>query len=50
MGEHVEGLIAALGFPGGQDLGLAMATVGLLSSTLIGGLLLALGSADTGAG
>ena len=29
---------AALGFPGGQDLGLAMATVGLLSSTLVGGV------------
>ncbi|MCP9903512.1 sodium:solute symporter [Cyanobium sp. BA5m-10] len=29
---------AALGFPGGQALGLAMATVGLLSSTLVGGL------------
>ena len=29
---------AALGFPGGQDFGLAMATVGLLSSTLVGGL------------
>jgi len=34
---------AALGFPGGQDLGLAMATVGLLSSTLVGGLLVVLG-------
>ena len=33
---------AALGFPGGQDLGLAMATVGLLSSTLIGGLVVVL--------
>jgi len=29
---------AALGFPGGQELGLAMATVGLLSSTLVGGV------------
>ena len=34
---------AALGFPGGLDLGLAMATVGLLSSTLAGGLLVVLG-------
>ena len=34
---------AALGFPGGQDLGLAMATVGLLSSTLVGGLVVVLG-------
>jgi ESS family glutamate:Na+ symporter len=34
---------AALGFPGGQALGLAMATVGLLSSTLVGGLLVVLG-------
>jgi len=33
---------AALGFPGGQDLGLAMATVGLLSSTLVGGLVVVL--------
>lgn len=33
---------AALGFPGGQDLGLAMATVGLLSSTLVGGVLVVL--------
>jgi ESS family glutamate:Na+ symporter len=34
---------AALGFPGGQALGLAMATVGLLSSTLVGGLVVVLG-------
>ena len=34
---------AALGFPGGQDLGLALATVGLLSSTLVGGLVVVLG-------
>lgn len=34
---------AALGFPGGQDLGLAMATVGLLSSTLIGGVVVVVG-------
>jgi ESS family glutamate:Na+ symporter len=34
---------AALGFAGGQDLGLAMATVGLLSSTLVGGLVVVLG-------
>ena len=34
---------ASLGFPGGQDLGLAMATVGLLSSTLVGGLVVVLG-------
>ena len=33
---------AALGFESGQDLGLALATVGLLSSTLIGGLVLSL--------
>ena len=33
---------AALGFPGGQDFGLAMATVGLLSSTLVGGLVVVL--------
>ena len=32
-----------LGFPGGLDLGLAMATVGLLSSTLIGSALVVLG-------
>ena len=32
----------ALGFPGGQDFGLAMATVGLLSSTLVGGLVVVL--------
>ena len=35
MGESFE----KLGFPGGLDLGLAMATVGLLSSTIIGSLL-----------
>jgi Na+/glutamate symporter len=29
---------ARLGFPGGEGLGLAMATVGLLSSTLVGGI------------
>jgi ESS family glutamate:Na+ symporter len=29
---------ARLGFPGGEGLGLAMATVGLLSSTLMGGI------------
>ena len=29
---------ARLGFPGGEALGLAMATVGLLASTLVGGL------------
>jgi ESS family glutamate:Na+ symporter len=29
---------ARLGFPGGEALGLAMATVGLLSSTLVGGV------------
>ena len=34
---------ASLGFPGGQDLGLAMATVGLLSSTLVGGVVVVLG-------
>ena len=34
---------AALGFESGQDLGLALATVGLLSSTLIGGLVVVLG-------
>ncbi|MDP5122520.1 MAG: sodium:solute symporter, partial [Cyanobium sp. MAG_04] len=33
---------AALGFPGGQALSLAMATVGLLSSTLVGGLVVVL--------
>ncbi|MFZ9558606.1 MAG: sodium/glutamate symporter [Vulcanococcus sp.] len=33
---------AALGFEGGKDLGLAMATVGLLSSTLVGGLVVVL--------
>ena len=33
---------AALGFPGGQALGLAMSTVGLLSSTLVGGLVVVL--------
>lgn len=33
---------AALGFPGGQALGLAMATVGLLGSTLVGGLVVVL--------
>ena len=32
-----------LGFPGGQDLGLAMATVGLLSSTVLGSALVVLG-------
>ncbi len=32
-----------LGFPGGESLGLALATVGLLSSTLVGGLLVVLG-------
>ena len=34
---------AALGFESGQDLGLALATVGLLSSTLVGGLVVVLG-------
>ena len=34
---------AALGFPSGQDLGLAMATVGLLSSTLVGGVVVVVG-------
>jgi len=34
---------ASLGFPGGQDLGLAMATVGLLSSTLVGGVVVVVG-------
>ena len=34
---------AALGFAGGQDLGLAMATVGLLSSTLVGGVVVVVG-------
>ena len=34
---------ASLGFPGGQDLGLAMATVGLLSSTLVGGVVVVFG-------
>ena len=34
---------AALGFPGGQDLSLAMATVGLLSSTLVGGVVVVIG-------
>ena len=34
---------AALGFEGGKDLGLAMATVGLLASTLVGGLVVVLG-------
>jgi ESS family glutamate:Na+ symporter len=34
---------AALGFEGGQDLGLAMATVGLLSSTLVGGVVVVVG-------
>jgi ESS family glutamate:Na+ symporter len=34
---------ASLGFPGGQDLGLAMATVGLLSSTLVGGVVVVIG-------
>ena len=34
---------AALGFPGGQDLGLAMATVGLLSSSLVGGVVVVIG-------
>jgi glutamate:Na+ symporter, ESS family len=33
---------AALGFPGGQALGLAMATVGLLSSTLVAALVVVL--------
>lgn len=32
-----------LGFPGGESLGLALATVGLLTSTLVGGLLVVLG-------
>ena len=32
-----------LGFPGGQDLGLAMATVGLLTSTLLGSVLVIFG-------
>ncbi|MFO7630356.1 MAG: sodium:solute symporter [Prochlorococcaceae cyanobacterium] len=34
---------ARLGFPGGEALGLAMATVGLLASTLVGGLVVILG-------
>lgn len=34
---------ARLGFPGGEALGLAMATVGLLTSTLVGGLVVVLG-------
>jgi ESS family glutamate:Na+ symporter len=34
---------AELGFPGGESLGLALATVGLLASTLVGGLLVVLG-------
>ena len=33
---------ARLGFPGGEALGLAMATVGLLTSTLVGGLVVVL--------
>jgi Na+/glutamate symporter len=33
---------ARLGFPGGEALGLAMATVGLLSSTLVGGIVVVL--------
>ena len=33
---------ARLGFPGGEGLGLAMATVGLLSSTLVGGIVVVL--------
>jgi ESS family glutamate:Na+ symporter len=33
---------ARLGFPGGEALGLAMATVGLLSSTLVGGVVVVL--------
>ncbi len=33
---------ARLGFPGGEALGLAMATVGLLTSTLVGGLMVVL--------
>ncbi|MCP9891590.1 sodium:solute symporter [Cyanobium sp. Aljojuca 7D2] len=35
-------IYADLGFSGGTDLGLAMATVGLLSSTVVGGLLVVL--------
>jgi ESS family glutamate:Na+ symporter len=35
-------IYADLGFAGGSDLGLAMATVGLLSSTVVGGLLVVL--------
>ena len=35
-------IYADLGFAGGTDLGLAMATVGLLSSTVVGGLLVVL--------
>lgn len=34
---------AQLGFPAGESLGLALATVGLLASTLVGGLLVVLG-------
>ena len=34
---------AQLGFPGGESLGLALATVGLLASTLVGGVLVVLG-------
>jgi ESS family glutamate:Na+ symporter len=33
---------ARLGFPGGEALGLAMATVGLLTSTLVGGIVVVL--------
>ncbi|MFM8524262.1 MAG: sodium/glutamate symporter [Cyanobacteriota bacterium] len=32
-----------LGFPGGESLGLALSTVGLLASTLVGGLLVVIG-------
>ena len=39
MGESFE----RLGFPAGLDLGLAMATIGLLSSTLIGSFLVVIG-------
>lgn len=36
-------IYADLGFPGGEALGLAMSTVGLLAATLVGGLVVVLG-------
>ncbi|MCP9917358.1 sodium/glutamate symporter [Cyanobium sp. ATX 6F1] len=38
-------IYADLGFPGGEALGLALSTVGLLAATLVGGLVVVLGRA-----